>query len=147
MKHRNAIFLIAACALSCWAWGQNDSRTSAIASCPAPSEVSHWHLYGLWRAEFEGLSQDATLLLEKHPELAESVRGTLRRDGSQALLAGDVDQGELNLDESLDGLSISATWTGQVVDNSCGKEIRGTWQHAADSATRRFVLRRQPGWQ
>ncbi len=146
MKRRNALFLIATSALSFWAWGQTDSKTSPVTPCPASSEVSHWHLYGLWRAEFEGLSQGATLLLEKHPELTESVRGTLRRDGAEALLAGDVDQGELNLDESLDGLSISATWTGQVVESSCGKEIRGTWQRAADSTTGRFVLRKQPGW-
>lgn len=146
MKRHATIIFIASCALSSLAWGQNDTKTAPMAPCPAPAEVNHQHLYGLWRAEFEGQSQGATLLLEKHPELTESVRGAISRDGLKAWLAGDVDQGELNLDESLDGVSISSTWTGQVVEHSCGKEIRGTWRNAADQATRRFILRKQPGW-
>ena len=51
------------------------------------------HLLGLWRAEFEG-GTGATLLLETHPEFAQSVRGAINRDGDRALLAGDVEDGE-----------------------------------------------------
>ena len=110
-------------------------------------QVSPLHLYGLWRAEFEGLSQGATLLFEKHRELTESISGTINRDGVKALLAGDVDDGELTLEESQDGQHISATWLGTVVGNSCGKEIRGTWNNASDSSSTPFILHKLPGWQ
>ena len=41
-----------------------------------------------------------------------------------ALLVGDVDDGQLTLEESLDGKRISATWVGEVVEGSCAREIR-----------------------
>lgn len=72
-------------------------------------------------------------------------------------LAGDVDEGEFTLEESDNGQTISATWSGTVIDNSCGKEIRGTWikslsttaTNAAlgQASNHRFVLRKLPGWQ
>ncbi len=111
------------------------------------AEIGPRHLYGLWHAEFEGLPQGATLLFEKHPELTDSVSGAINRDGVKALIAGDVDQGELTLEESLDGQRISATWLGTVVEKSCGREIRGTWNNAATAASYPFVLRKLPGWQ
>ena len=64
-----------------------------------------------------------------------------------AELSGDVDAGELTLEESINGTNISATWTGQVVDGSCGKEIHGTWNNATPPTTLPFVLRKQAGWQ
>ncbi len=69
------------------------------------------------------------------------------------LVSGDVDAGELTLEESINGTNISATWIGQVVAGSCGKEIRGTWNNAPPSpsapsaAPTPFVLRKQVGWQ
>ena len=131
------------------------------------------HLYGMWRAQLDAAkaaaptasasapasaassasasapslaSTSATLRFERHPELAESVRGRVERDGASIQLAGDVDEGDFTLEESQDGQRISATWIGRVVNGSCGKEIRGTWTSAADSSTRTFVLRRQAGW-
>ena len=146
-----AIVFIAIHALPTRAAAQNDPEPGVPAVCPAAAELSPPQLYGLWRAEFDGGLAGATLRFEKHPELAGSVVGRVRREGpgatAQTLVAGDVDQGELNLDESADGHSIAATWTGQVVNGSCGKEIRGTWNNAADHTTRGFVLRKQPGWQ
>jgi hypothetical protein len=115
-----------------------------FAPCPASSEVTQRNLLGLWRASFDGVAQGATLLLERHPELADSMRGAINRDGARALLAGDVDDGEFTLEESIDGIHISATWTGTVIDGSCGREIRGDWQGAQDSAARAFVLRKLP---
>jgi hypothetical protein len=97
----------------------------------------------MWRAEFEGLAQGATLLLEKHPELADSVRGRINRDGERAEVAGDVDDGEFTLEESVNGVNISATWMGDVVAGSCGREIRGTWQSERDRQEHGFVLRKQ----
>ena len=80
MKTLFALFLIAACALGTGAGGQTSSKPSA-AGCPLAAEISPVHLYGLWRADFDGLSPPATLLFEKHPELADSVRGGINRDG------------------------------------------------------------------
>ena len=142
-----AIFLIATCAITTPARGQNGLNTSDSASCPRPAEIAPLHLYGLWRAEFAGLPQGATLLFEKHLELAGSVSGAVNRDGVKALIAGDVDAGEFTLEESLDGLRIAATWLGTVVDKSCGKEIRGIWNNTSGTASYPFVLRKLPGWQ
>jgi hypothetical protein len=114
----------------------------AASPCPAAAEVSQDDLLGLWRAEFEGLPRGATLLLEKHPALAESVRGAVNRDGQRAQVAGDVDEGEFTLEESINGTNISATWLGDVVEGSCGREIRGTWQAEGEQRARSFVLRK-----
>ncbi len=134
------------------AWAQTPSAPSAVA-CPAPHEMRAVHLYGLWRAQWTDGASDASgpaaalLRLERHPELGDSVRGRVERDGTSALLAGDVDDGDFTLEESRDGRRISANWIGRVVPDSCGKEIRGTWTDADSGARRTFVLRRQGGWQ
>jgi hypothetical protein len=140
---RARALLLAALATACA--GAQAQAERGQAACPQPAEVAKRHLLGLWRAEFEGLPRGATLLLEPHPELAESVRGAINRAGERALVAGDVDEGEFTLEESVNGINISATWTGAVEEGSCGKEIRGTWQAAGESPPRRFILRKQPG--
>jgi len=148
-----AIFLIAGCAHYPWAIGQNtsqspaDSRSSQEAACPTPAQVVPVHLYGLWRAEFDGLAPAATVLFEKHPELAGSVAGGVNRNGDKTLAAGDVDNGSFNLEESGNGQNITATWSGLVTEGSCGKEISGTWNNAINNTSHRFTLRKQPGWQ
>lgn len=115
--------------------------------CPAPYEMRALHLYGTWQAQWQGQdAPGATLQLERHPELGDSVRGRVERDGTTALLAGDVDDGDLTLEESRDGKRISATWIGRVDADSCGKLIRGTWTDADTEARREFVLRRAAGW-
>ena len=108
--------------------------------------MSHLHLQGHWRAELQATA--AMLQLGPHPELAHSVRGTVQRGGTTAQVSGDVDDGDLTLEESINGTNISATWTGRVVDGSCGKEIHGTWNNAHTPNTLQpFVLRKQAGWQ
>ena len=147
MNPRFALFLIAACALPLGAAAQIDLKnTPSTAACPSAAEVSAVYLYGLWRAEWADGGTPTELHLTRHPEMADSVRGTLRRDGATAQLAGDVDNGDFTLEESDNGRNISATWTGRVADTSCGKEIQGTWTNATNSTERRFVLRKQPGW-
>lgn len=122
--------------------------SEGVPACPAPHEMRALHLYGAWRAQWSGSDAPAAVLqLERHPELSDSVRGRVERDGITALLAGDVDNGDLTLEESRDGRRISATWIGQVDADSCGKVIRGTWSDADSDARRAFVLRRQSGWQ
>ena len=120
--------------------------------------MGHQHLQGLWHAELQGVAPGAdatvaTLQLGPHPELAQSVRGTAQRQGLTAQVSGDIDGGDLTLEESVNGTNISATWTGQVVDGSCGKEIRGTWNNAHPTPTTPsapsapFVLHKQAAWQ
>ena len=109
--------------------------------CPQPAEVAQADMVGLWRAEFDGLP-GATLLLEKHREYEGSLSGGINRNGVQGLVAGDIDQGEFTLEESADGKRISATFLGDVVPGSCGREIRGTWQDEEDNPPRGFVLRK-----
>lgn len=116
---------------------------SAQDGCPAAADVAQQHLLGLWRAEFADGGAGATLLLEPHPEYAQSVRGAINRNGDRALLAGDADSGEFTLEESVNGINISAVWLGDVVEGSCGREIRGTWKAEGDPRTRDFVLRKR----
>jgi hypothetical protein len=113
------------------------------AGCPPADEVSATQMLGLWRAEFEDRGPAATLLLEAHPEFAGNFRGAVNRDGERRQLAGDVEDGDVTLEESADGVHIVAVWVGEVVEGSCGKEVRGAWR-AEDAATQRqFVLRKQ----
>ena len=115
----------------------------AQSGCPAAAQVAQQHLLGLWRAEFDDGGPGATLLLEPHPEYAQSMRGAINRDGERALLAGDVEDGEFILEESVNGTNISAVWLGDVVDGSCGREIRGTWRAEGTPGERSFVLRKR----
>jgi hypothetical protein len=142
MKLRSTLLLVAA-ALACMPAGAQSVGRSVAVACPKAHEVTHAHLLGMWRAEFEGLAQGATLLLEKHPELADSVRGRINRNGERAEVAGDVDDGEFTLEESENGVNISATWMGDMVEGSCGREIRGTWQAERDRRAHSFILRKQ----
>lgn len=111
--------------------------------CPRPADVTQAHLLGLWHAEFEGLPQGATLLLERHPEYAQSLRGGINRNGERGLVAADIEDGALTLEESADGRRIDAAWIGDVVEGSCGREIRGSWQPQDGRAARAFVLRKR----
>jgi hypothetical protein len=119
------------------------AAAAAQPACPHASETRQADLLGLWRAEFEGQGHAGTLLLEKHAIYAESVSGSINRNGDRRLLAGDVEDGEFTLEESADGQRIAATWLGEVVEGSCGKEIRGTWTAEGDKKARAFVLRKQ----
>jgi hypothetical protein len=129
--------LVVALAIAHAAWAQT------APDCPQPSDVQQRHLLGLWHAQFADHGPGATLLLEPHPEMDESVRGMVNRNGDRAQVAGDVDNGAFTLEESADGTSISATWVGDVVDGSCGREIRGTWQAEGNPRTRSFDLRKK----
>ena len=149
MKTLVATFLIAACAGCTGVPGQNGMQTERGAAptrtgadcargTPVPAVET---LYGRWRVRIDG-QPDASADLGPHPDYA-GVRGRLARPTGVAQLAGDLDdEGTLALDESEDGRSISATWTLAMQPDSCGKEFKGTWQHAGDEATRPVVMTR-----
>ncbi|MGZ5846936.1 MAG: hypothetical protein ACXWJJ_05630, partial [Ramlibacter sp.] len=63
------------------------------------------------------------------------------RDGERSRLAADLDEDGFTLEESAYGVHIAATWLGDVVEGSCGREIRGSWQPEGGAA-HAFVLRR-----
>lgn len=116
---------------------------SAPPRCPDATELQASDLYGLWRAEFSpGPASPITLLLERHPELPDSVRGVLQRDGQRVWLSGDVDNGDFTLEESDNGRNISATWLGEMTEQRCGREIKGTWTSEKPPQSRQFVLRK-----
>ena len=117
------------------------SAAQLAAACPKAQDVEPRQLVGLWRAEFEGLPRGATLLLEPHREYAGSLSGEVNRDGERAKVAADLDDDGFTLEESSDGVHIAATWLGDVVEGSCGNEIRGRLEPAKGTA-RGFVLRR-----
>ncbi len=172
-RRRNAIILVALCTLNTWAIGQNDLKLTAESAlaqapgnCPPAQSMKAAQLHGMWGARFmnppEGLPVTATLLLEQHAEFSESLAGSVSRDlgaysgspkvaghAAKAELAGDLEQGILMLDESSDSLSITGAWNGELVADSCGQVIRGTWKDTsrsapADAPDVPFVLRRLP---
>ncbi len=151
---------ILACALLCGLGLAAAARAQAAdAACPSAHEIEPLHLYGLWQLRLwpEDGPEDAptstgALLFEKHPDYPGSVRGELRRSANgvelQARLSGDVTDGVFNLDESDDGVSMSAVWTGEPQD--CGRRISGIRRPAegrpATEPRLHFRLQRQPGW-
>ena len=138
-RGRPSTILLAAALLGCGVHAQP-------VPCPTPAQTTVPHLYGLWRAEFEGLPQGATLLLERHREYAQSVSGEVNRNGERGKVAGDLEEGEFTLEESADGVRISATWLGDVVEGSCGREIRGVWKPEGGGAERAFRMRKIERW-
>ncbi len=148
LKTLITLFLIAASAGGISARAENHLKIPADAACPTAAQMDQRQLQGVWHTDLPGHGGATVLRLGQHPELAGSVRGTLERAGQTAQVVGDVHQGELTLEESLDGKRISATWLGDVVEGQCGKEIRGQWSEnaAADDALEvsvPFVLRKQ----
>ena len=109
--------------------------------CAEARDVEPAQLVGLWRADVEG-DPPSTLLLEPHPRYRGSLSGEINRDGARSRLAADLDDGELTLEESADGVRISATWLGDVVAGSCGRESRGTREAGEGAPQRPVVLRK-----
>lgn len=147
MRAWAAALLLAGCSASTTALAQSRPGT-----CPASaSDMSTEMLYGTWQARIDDAPAVDIVTLGKHPDY-DGVRGTITRDGarsgdavarSTAQLAGDVDaEGQLAIDESQDGHSISGVWVGTLQPGSCGKQFRGTWRNAADESTHPFVLQK-----
>lgn len=144
MKRFIAIFLIATNAHATGPKGPNGPKMPEPKNdCPIAADMAQRHLLGQWQAAIEG-QPGGLLQLGPHPELTESVRGSVQRGGIKAQVAGDVDEGTVTLEESVNGTNISATWLGQAVEGSCGLEIRGTLQSASPwEPPTSFTLRKQ----
>jgi len=147
MKTPIALLLAAVLCTACAApAGLNTARPG----CPATArDLPLESLYGDWQAQFDGQPGTAQVRLGKHPDYA-GVRGTITRTAAAASarptvaqLAGDIDdEGELAIDESLDGRSISGVWSGSLQPDSCGREFKGTWRDATDDSTHPFTLKK-----
>jgi len=142
------------------------SSASAIA-CLTAQQVKTENLYGEWSVEFtnppRGLPAKATLQLKRHAEYSESLAGTLERDlsgvssgkvpghSSRAQIAGDLEGSLLLLDESSNGVNLTASWDGKVVAGSCGNTLEGVWKDLSsdappDAADVPFTMRQITGW-
>ena len=163
-----ALVLIAVSAFCIRAEAQIGPKKSAPArtsgTCLTAAQLSAPHIYGRWRVRFTpspaGLPAEAIMRLEKHAEFSESVAGSVTRDlraasvgghAPRAQLAGDLENGFLTLDESSNGISITGTWNGELVKESCGKKFTGTWKDTSDNAPPDtpdvpFTLEKLPGW-
>ena len=140
--------LLAAACNAPLAWAQAAQDAPKAPACPADAAALPVQaLYGSWEARIDGQDGIATVVLEKHPEY-DGVRGSIRRAGQPpAQLAGDIDpEGQLALDESQDGKSISASWSGALQSGSCGKEFKGTWRRSSDDSSHAFVLHKAASW-
>jgi len=135
------------------------SHAQPPSACPGADEVLPVHLYGEWVLEVweagdgPGTSGDhgqGRVHFERHPEFEGNVRGQvwLRPGDLPALLAGDVSDGELVLDESSDGQRIDAVWVGTPMD--CARRFEGSRRPADHRLTEetllRFRLQKSPGW-
>lgn len=141
--------MLAACSTPPAATQPPDPVRASVNSNPECPQLASWgarQLYGTWQLELPELGQRGKMLLRQHPEFSESLRGELEYAGHQAIASGDLEEGELNLDESRDGKNYAAFWSGQLVASSCGNEIRGTWEQLENEGVRAltspFVLRR-----
>ncbi len=147
---RSFLLFFGSCVLSGMALAQSEpqdsSKVQAASACLAPKAFQSHHLFGAWRIELPATKQTGRITLRRHPEFSESLRGELRYGSTEAIASGDIEDGELNLDESSNRISITATWTGKLVESSCGKEIRGEWHDVEKDIRSPFVLRRESGW-
>jgi hypothetical protein len=125
----------------------NASPAAVTTACPTAQTMKPVQMYGLWKVAFVnppvGLPAAATMRLEQHAEFSESLAGIVSRElwaasaaghAAKAFLAGDLEDGVLLLDESSDNLSITGTWNGEFIKDSCGKIFRGTWKDTSSSA-------------
>lgn len=137
------------------------AQQAATTACGTTADLAPAQLYGRWQfslwpqttAASGPVAASGTITFERHPEFLDSVRGRLQRQssgqGAEALVSGDVINGEFNLDESADGQRIDAAWTGNVSPAGCGREIRGVrlLGEGQTGEPMNFVLTKAPGWE
>ncbi|MDR3003693.1 MAG: hypothetical protein LBV14_05605 [Acidovorax sp.] len=102
-------------------------------------------LQGEWVARIADQDHAAVLYLGPHPEWQGTVKGEVERNSERHAMVGDVNDGAVTLEESDNGINISATWLGEVTEGSCAREIRGHYQTegSEDIAALPFVLRKR----
>ena len=90
------------------------------------------------------------MTISRHPEFSESLRGHIAYGPVESIASGDLADGNFDLDESSDGKTMTATWSGNLVPERCGNEIRGEWQELSTGLKSTFILQRDlqasSGW-
>jgi hypothetical protein len=133
--------------------------SSEATACVEREAIAPAHLYGLWQLTLGTAERPAgsgQLIFTRHPEFPGSVRGALALlapgQRHSAMVAGDVTDQGFQMEESADGTSIDAVWSGEVRPDSCGREIQG-WRRVMEGNSAReaegeqpFVLKKAPNW-
>ena len=132
---RNALLLGASVTFLAGAHAQNE--------CPAGRDMADTQLQGRWSGSVEGQPGSVRIELGPHPDRDGTAKGYIFRGDARLPMVGDVDDGTVTLEESADGVHITGTWLGQVVDGSCGREIRGDYLRDEQARPSPFVLRKQ----
>ena len=117
---------------------------AATPACPEPRAMLAEQLQGQWTVQVTGQPRIWFLQLVPHPEHEGSLRGEINTGSQRLPVVADLDEGDLTLEESLDGQHISATWLGTVNADSCGQSLSGQRQPAQGEATAFEMRRNQP---
>lgn len=154
-----AVTLVAGMPLAALAQSAAPPAPASAIACETPVFLDPARLSGLWQLTLwpeNGTAAQPTstgaVLFERHPEYDGSVRGRLKRSDTgndrEAVLSGDVVDGEVNFDESANGVNLDAVWIGEPA--ACGLELRGSRRPAdgrpADAPVLNFLLKKTPGW-
>lgn len=153
-KLKFAFILIAVAAHPLYSQAQNNAQNNVQKStCTSTNSLTQQQAYGDWRVTWQDGGATEVVRFGLNPEFPDSLSGELQRGNTRLQLAGDLEDSQLNLEESPDGKAISATWVGAVVAGSCGKAIEGVWTRDesvvtkdAGAGVRKFMLRRVAGW-
>jgi hypothetical protein len=146
MKLAPPLIFLVSLLLTSQCLAQTGTVAPSSLACLAPADAQGKDLHGFWTAEFADKPGTALLLLEQSREYAEGLSGAINRGGDKAFVAGDVEDGNFSLEESVNGTNITATWNGELVKDSCAKEIRGIWTDSRTQRQSSFVLRKRTGW-
>lgn len=134
---------------------------AVTAGCTVRDHVPPAELGGEWQVHLrepgsppERVREQGLLGLERHPEFTDGVRGALLLGAGgqmrRSQVSGDVTDGEFHLDESDDGRTISAVWSGQALQCAGQLVITGSRRPAegvdAPDPELAFWLTRVPGW-
>ena len=110
-------------------------------ACPTAQQMEQPELLGRWSVQMDGEPGPITIDLGPHPEWDGTVKGSITRPGFQSIVVGDVNKGELTMEESRDGKSVSGNWYGTVAEGSCARIIRGEWA-GSDDRSLKFTMRK-----
>ncbi|QIL83207.1 hypothetical protein G7047_27150 [Diaphorobacter sp. HDW4A] len=110
-------------------------------ACPTAQQMEQPELLGRWNVQMDGEAGPITIELGPHPEWDGTVKGSVQRPAFQSIIVGDVNQGELTMEESRDGKSVSGNWYGSVAEGSCARIIRGEWA-GSDDRSLKFTMRK-----
>ena len=110
-------------------------------ACPTAQQMEQSELLGRWNVQMDGEPGPITIDLGPHPEWDGTVKGSITRPGFQSIVVGDVNKGELTMEESRDGKSVSGNWYGTVAEGSCARIIRGEWA-GSDDRSLKFTMRK-----